>query len=77
MKICPKCNRQCDDNAAFCPDCGTPFPQQQYNNSQQYNNGAMVSRETTLLPDLESLREVSRCVSYSASLPVASMGSTG
>ncbi len=39
MKICPKCNRQCDDNAAFCPDCGTPFPQQQYNNSQQYNNG--------------------------------------
>ena len=46
MKICPKCNRQCDDNTAFCPECGTPLPQQnnnsqqQYNNSQQYNNGS-------------------------------------
>ena len=44
MKICPKCNRQCDDNTAFCPECGTPLPQQnnnsqqQDNNSQQYNN---------------------------------------
>ena len=45
MKTCPKCNRQCDDNTAFCPECGAPLPQQnnnsqqQYNNSQQYNNG--------------------------------------
>ena len=45
MKTCPKCNRQCDDNTAFCPECGAPLPQQnnnlqqQYNNSQQYKNG--------------------------------------
>lgn len=38
MKICPKCNRQCDDNTAFCPECGTPLSQQQYNDTQQYNN---------------------------------------
>ena len=39
MKICPKCNRQCDDNTSFCPECGTPLPQQQYYNSQQqYGN---------------------------------------
>ena len=38
MKICPKCNRQCDDNTAYCPECGTLLPQQQYNNSQQYND---------------------------------------
>lgn len=39
MKICPKCNRQCDDNTSFCPGCGTPLPQQQYGNAQeQYDN---------------------------------------
>lgn len=39
MKICPKCNRQCDDNTSFCPECGTPLPQQQYGNAQeQYNH---------------------------------------
>ena len=38
MKICPKCNRMCDDNTSFCPECGTPLPQQQYNNTQQYSN---------------------------------------
>ena len=38
MKICPKCNRQCYDNTAYCPECGTLLPQQQYNNSQQYND---------------------------------------
>lgn len=45
MKICPKCNKQCDDNTSFCPECGAPLPQQydnaqnQYNNAQnQYNN---------------------------------------
>ena len=38
MKICPKCSRQCDDNTAFCPGCGTPLPQQQYNDSQQRGN---------------------------------------
>ena len=39
MKICPKCNRQCDDNISFCPECGTPLPQQQdYNAQQQYGN---------------------------------------
>ncbi|MBR2043762.1 MAG: zinc-ribbon domain-containing protein [Clostridia bacterium] len=25
MKICPKCNAQLDDNAAFCTNCGVPF----------------------------------------------------
>ncbi len=25
MKICPKCNQQLDDNAAFCTGCGLPF----------------------------------------------------
>ena len=25
MKICPKCNQQLDDNAAFCTGCGVPF----------------------------------------------------
>lgn len=25
MKICPNCNCQLDDNAAFCTGCGTPF----------------------------------------------------
>lgn len=39
MKICPKCNKQCDDNTSFCPECGAPLPQQQYDNAQnQYNN---------------------------------------
>ena len=38
MKICPKCNRMCDDNTSFCPECGTPLPQQQYNNTRQYSN---------------------------------------
>ena len=28
----------CDDNTSFCPECGTPLPQQQYNNTQQYSN---------------------------------------
>ncbi len=26
MKNCPNCNNPCDDNAAFCNKCGTPFP---------------------------------------------------
>ncbi len=30
MKICPKCNSQVDDNAAFCNNCGTPFANAQY-----------------------------------------------
>ena len=30
MKICPKCNKHCDDNTSFCPECGAPLPQQQY-----------------------------------------------
>ncbi len=39
MKICMKCNKQCDDNTTFCPECGTPLPQQQYSDAQgQYNN---------------------------------------
>ena len=25
MKLCPKCNMQLDDSAAFCPNCGTQF----------------------------------------------------
>ncbi|MBR0085140.1 MAG: zinc ribbon domain-containing protein, partial [Lachnospiraceae bacterium] len=25
MKICPKCNKRYDDNAAFCEECGTPL----------------------------------------------------
>lgn len=25
MKICPKCNCQLDDSAAFCTNCGVPF----------------------------------------------------
>ena len=25
MKLCPKCNTQLDDAAAFCPNCGTQF----------------------------------------------------
>lgn len=39
MKICPNCNAQLDDNAAFCTNCGTQFmaqPQQNYNNAQAY-----------------------------------------
>ena len=32
MKICPKCQSQLDDNAAFCSNCGAQFaaPQAQY-----------------------------------------------
>ena len=29
MKICPACNNQTDDNAAFCGKCGTAFAAQQ------------------------------------------------
>lgn len=39
MKICPNCNAQLDDSAAFCTNCGTQFvaqPQQNYNNAQSY-----------------------------------------
>ena len=25
MKLCPKCNMQLEDSAAFCPNCGTQF----------------------------------------------------
>ncbi len=25
MKLCPKCNMQLEDSAAFCPSCGTQF----------------------------------------------------
>ena len=25
MKLCPKCNTQLEDSAAFCPNCGTQF----------------------------------------------------
>lgn len=25
MKLCPRCNTQLDDSAAFCPNCGTQF----------------------------------------------------
>ncbi len=25
MKLCPKCNTQLEDAAAFCPNCGTQF----------------------------------------------------
>ncbi len=28
MKVCPKCNTQLDDNAAFCTSCGISFYQQ-------------------------------------------------
>ena len=38
---------------------------------------AMDSREITLLPDSVSLREVFRYVSFSVSLPVGFMESTG
>ncbi len=27
MMMCPKCNAQVEDNAAFCPNCGVPFIQ--------------------------------------------------
>ncbi len=36
MKLCPRCNMQLEDSAAFCPNCGTQFipnatvPQQPY-----------------------------------------------
>lgn len=40
MKICTRCGKQCDDSASFCPLCGTPFSDQQNNNSQQYNNAS-------------------------------------
>lgn len=29
MVICPTCNNQCNDGAAFCPNCGQQFVQTQ------------------------------------------------
>ncbi len=41
MKICPTCNNQLDDSAAFCTVCGTKFaPQQPGVNTQQPGYGA-------------------------------------
>lgn len=38
MKICPNCNNQLNDNAAFCDRCGTKIAVQQvYNQPQNYN----------------------------------------
>ncbi len=37
MKICPKCNKQFNDNDAFCDVCGTNLSAQQNNYQQQPN----------------------------------------
>lgn len=36
MKICPNCKMQMEDNATFCPNCGTSFVA----NNQYQQNGA-------------------------------------
>lgn len=67
MKICPKCNRQCDDNISFCPECGTPLPQQQYYNAQQqYGNTSnyVMDQGVIRLRSLVLRREAFRCVFY-------------
>lgn len=67
MKICPKCNRQCDDNTSYCPECGTPLPQQQYNHTQQqygntpyYGPGRYSARQFGIMP-----RSIPLCIIFS------------
>lgn len=46
MKICPNCNAQLDDNAAFCANCGAQFAaasQQNYNNQNSYQGSPQPS----------------------------------
>lgn len=38
MKYCTKCGAVCEDNAAFCKDCGNPFPQSGQGNTSGYQD---------------------------------------
>lgn len=37
MKICPKCNTLCDDNSAFCKECGTLLSDSNNSGNPQMN----------------------------------------
>ena len=38
MKYCTKCGAVCEDSAAFCKDCGNPFPQAGQGNTSGYQD---------------------------------------
>lgn len=47
MKVCPKCNAQMEDNAAFCTSCGNAFYQQSAPAYDPYDHTAKFDAKDT------------------------------
>ena len=69
MPFCPKCERQVEENASFCPSCGAPLTQQQltqpvriiaefhYWDYGEYSRDAMEPRPEIKTEDLEKIAQ--------------------
>lgn len=45
MKVCPKCNTQCSDEAMFCTSCGTSFAENVNQQEQNQNVGEQPEQQ--------------------------------
>ena len=69
MPFCPRCEKQVEENALFCPDCGAPLTQQQpkqparivaefhYWDYGEYSRDAMEPRPEIKTEELEKIAQ--------------------
>ena len=50
MKVCPKCNTQCSDEAMFCTSCGTSFNENVNQQAQNPNVGGQPEQQGAPIP---------------------------
>ncbi len=65
MKVCPKCNAQCSDEAVFCTSCGTSFNENVNQQAQSPNVGTQPEPQGAPIPNIQYINSFDHTAEFS------------